>query len=379
MSSFKFAVLLVALVSLVLVSPASADPITFDHRENLNLLNSPDVTITALYPTSNNSAGSELRGYAGETSSSGVGWFSVFNDTQKEMFTMDLGAVRNIETFRVTANSAGTLRRINTANVQTSSDGVNWSAPLTGSPLVGALYDHTAVGQESRFVLPSPVNTRYVRFTGESYTYDTGGSRQVAIQQLGVYGSAVTVTADKGLDLISFDGWTAGAGGGATITSTGSTQATWLSGMASDNEADSDNRQLVYDMHVGDTVTAKFNSTVTSIRRVGFGLHGASAKNMSYRFLGSTDGFANPLNTTVLLTHNGVTDPATWFGPQFFDLASPFTGNAIRFEVTNTGSGSVSYMDDLFAFQVEVPEPASLSVTGIFAAIGLTLRRRNLR
>src|SRR5206468_4283076 len=107
--------------------------------------------------------------------------------------------------------------------------------------------------QESRFVLNSPVNTRYLRLTGDSYSYDTGGFRQVALVQFAAYGSAGTVTADKGLDIVSSDGWTAGAGGGATITTTGTTQAIWLTGIAADNETDSDNRQLVYNMVVGDT------------------------------------------------------------------------------------------------------------------------------
>src|SRR5688572_9214029 len=260
-----------------LATSAHAIFITYDQRQNLNVLNSPEVTITAnFYQADNNDAGGALRGGFGfETSNSGVGWFSgAIPSGQNEVFTINLGRPRNVETFHLNGP-----RNILSAIIETSPNGTSW-APMT--------HGTTVSGNDTTFVLNQPVTTKWLRLTGQGYAEP---SPTVGIYTMRVYGAAGTLRADPGTDLVSSSGWTAG---GVTISTIGGnlSPATALADIANDRPA-AISRQLIYDLGSGDSVTATFAQVVESVGRVGFVIGKTGSPfdtNMHFRMLGSTDG-----------------------------------------------------------------------------------------
>jgi hypothetical protein len=215
------------------------------------------------------------------------------------------------------------------------------------------------------------VDTRYLRITGDTYSFEVSGSRQLRLLNLGIYGAAGTVKADRGLDLVSSTGWTSANGGNATISTNATSQSFWLTGIADDNEADSTDRQLVYDIHPGQHVDVTFDTVVPKIGRVGFTNHGANNAGMHFEFLGSADGVNF---NTLLLDYDPSISGTLPKGPAFFDLSSEYDLKAVRFQVVSTPGDVVSYLDDLFVFQV--PEPASAALMVLGSGLVLARRRR---
>jgi len=342
-----------ALGSLFLAAPPARAFITFDQRENLNILNSPDVTITAShFAAGNNGSGQELRGSAyDEISSSGVGWFSGgIAVPNKEVFTVDLGAVRNVETFRLNGP-----RNLTAVTIESSADGATWSG--------GLAHATTVSGINSTFVLDAPVDTQWLRVTGETYADDDGGTRSVGLNNFRIYGAQGTVQADPGLDLVASTAWT---GGNATITQIGGDvipDPAALTDIADDDHANLSSRQLIYSLGPGDSATVTFDVSVDDIGRVGFTRALAFDSGAHIQFLGSTDGVNF---TTVLVDQTG----GFVRGPNWYDLATPFDGVAIRFSIVSASSAD-NRIVDLFVHQV--PEPAS---AGLVALGGLIFVRR---
>lgn len=134
-----------ALFASLVAAPVMAAFITFDHRENLNLLNSPDVTITTNH---SGDPGNVLRGSSEDVSTSGIGWWTgYFSNSEQQVWVIDLGTVRNLETLRLWGPS-----NITAATLETSADGSTWSGGLSHSA--------TIVGNASDFVLDTPVDSR---------------------------------------------------------------------------------------------------------------------------------------------------------------------------------------------------------------------------
>lgn len=375
-TSRKFVLLATATGSLLSLGAPAPAFITFDQRENLNLLNSPDVTITSAVSTYD--PAQWLRGHIGpihDVSSSGIGWFTghdVISSPPEEVLTIDLGAVRNIKTIR--SDGAWNIR---TAILETSADGVTWSGALSH----GVTNFTGGSGNETKWVLDSAADAKWLRITGQ--TYDRALPAELGISSLRVYGDVGTVLADKGLDLVSSTGWTAG---NATYSTTGTyTSIGGVADLTDDNHANLQGRQLTYYLNQGKTAQVVFDTTVEKIGRLGVTLgtfpnyiFGFSAqdtlnKTVDLDFWGSTDG----VNFTTLL-YSLTTDNVFGTGPNFFDLPVAFTGRGIRMEVVTAigdpeSNPSIS-LTDMFVFQV--PEPASLSLLALGGAMMLRRRTR---
>ena len=356
-----------AVAVLGLGSSIASATITFDARENLNILNSPDVVITANFESSQGLA-PWLRGSLGGASDvyqSGIGWFTG-TITAPEVITMDMGAIRNMETIRMDG-----ARNITGADIQSSADGVIWSSVLAATTTINT----GGSGVETKIVLTTPVDARWLRITSTALANPTS----VGLSNLRVYGAAGTVVADKGLDLVARTAWT---GGNATYSQTGAAFASagGLSDVTDDNHANLAARQLTAGMDVGDSAQVAFSQTIQNIKRIGITLGGfnnnlysaaSAGAGLTFELWGSLDNGATYTVDLGGFAGGGV-------GPNFYTLATGFDGSGIQMVITTVSGSTTAQITDMMVFAEVVPEPSTLALFGMGGLLLAYFRRRQI-
>ncbi len=350
----KLIALVGGLAGLYLTTAAQAAPVTFSNRENVNVLNSDAVLFSAAPVGSQIGTPADLTG----DHWTGAAYFVKGpNDGSNIAVTMDFGAgtQRNIQTLRNWDSFTG--YNITAATVETSPNGSTWTTAPSSL---------AASGNNVTITLSSAVDTEYLRLTGTGYQANHQGSGNEnwwslgSLRAFGASGAGLDPGAN--IDLIANSGY----GAGTHVTFTPDSGPVFAN--SGTNTFPEDNPTSLggnYLGSYGNGTGAKFVfDRNIDFRRFGLMSQGANS-TANYSILGSTDG-GTTFPTTLYTATGGIAN-----GPNFFDL-TPFTGNALRFQV-NSGGGSL-VTTDFFAFQT-VPEPGSLSLLAL-AAMTLAPRRR---
>jgi hypothetical protein len=325
-------------------APATAGDVTFAIRENVNLMNARDVEIAATYSAVG--VPNDLRGYGDTYAGS---WASGYIQPNKLTLTMDFKQVRNLKTIRAFSPAGYGMP---TVTIETSDNGSSWTTrshtttPAGPSPSVTNTFNH---------VLDSAVDARWLRITGESYQL----VNYVGFGSLRVYGDTnSTLAAGTNLDLVC----DTALDGGVALGQSGWLGWSDASYIPNDNPAEFKQYQALYDWGgganpTGNTVTLTWGQTFVfgafGIRKsTSGGGYFTYDPDMHFKLWGSTDGGAN--FTNLLLDVDGGLPASPQV--QCWDLATPFTGNAMKFEVVASTTGGLM-IDDFFAFAAPPPPP----------------------
>jgi hypothetical protein len=319
----------------------AATTITFDKRENVNLLNSDAVVLT-----SNASSFSATQNLIGEIDQPGF-WEG---GGASANIAMDLGDTQNVKTIKMYAqfNAAYGMA---SATVET---GTSLSGPWT---VVPASVSNQSGDRQTNIVLGSAVNTRYLRVTRGTAAPANTENRWV-INGLRVFGeTGATLVAGNHQDIISSSAMN--APGFVTITTTGANNVNGAS-FADDNPSPDMLRKVYWSMTSGASIRVAFNQSI-DFDKFGFApvaFFTDSSASFHFQIWGAQDVPGNNF-TTLLYDQTGPEPTST----SFFNLPA-FNGTALRLNIVNTSLSDLR-IADLF---VTVPEPttASAAVT-VFA------------
>jgi len=343
---------LAAVFALVGARPAAAAtsaPVPMANRQNVNILNSDTVVISAeqtagiMQPPSGLIGSMDTGAWDGGSNQPGG----------DNTLTISLNAVRNLH--RIELNSGwGGAYSVNEALIETSSDGLVW----TPQPHSVSLPDAT----HTIFTLDSAVDASFLRLTGTQY--DDAAQRWI-ISQMRVFGSPGSFAADQHLDLVAGGSFI----GGVTLATTGmNITDTTLSEFVDDAQS-LIKRKVLYNIGTGDSLTLTFGSPF-NMERFGFMAEPTLDSTMQFRVETSMDGLGW---TTVLTQNGGIVRHAN-----FFDL-SPSVGQYLRFTALTVTGTTDSRLGDVFVFgSILVPEPSVLALLAV-GVLGIPRRPRERR
>lgn len=331
------------------VCAQAAYAVLFAQREDLNLLNCYNATVSASHTGGVGWGPNNLRGNGDsgwwETGSIGAG--------VNAYLTFDFGAVRNLQTIRMSQYNG---YQISAAQIQTSADGITYGAALSHS------FADTA--GKTTMVLDSAVDTRYVRITGTGYA--DAGHRWI-VHNARAFGSAGSLDAVD-LDLISGSALADGDGNVGTppvalsfvgsVSITDTTIAEYV-----DDAVAPIKRQVLYNIGNGEGAQLSFDQPFAFSGFGYFAAYANAATQWQLQISGDGSTWGAPVLTGSLSNTLNL-----------FSFA-PTPGQYVRFTFTANapGSGLNDYISDLMLFGSVVPEPAT---AGLLAAGVLLLRRR---
>jgi len=325
---------------------------TFANRDLVNLLNSPNVSLSAaqqaIFPgiDVSNLRGNWIDGFwdGGSNPAGGTNYI-----------TANFGQTRNIKTIRVNSFPGSAL---DAATVQTSADGINWTPQS---------FSLTSPNSTQRnLVLDSAANAQYLRVTATDIQ-DVNGANRWVVNSFRVFGDTGTmIDPGNSLDLINSGG---GVGGNVTLSLNGSVGITDTSTSEYVNDAlNPIKRQVLFSMGTGDGFTVGFTNFVL-FNRIGLfqvNAEGSASPdvNASWKVEVSPDG--SSWNTALSQS----TFPLNM---NYYNLATN-EGKFVRFTLTSTSSSDIRISDiQLFG---EIPEPSVVLLLGLW---GLLLYRRRCR
>ncbi|MCL2700217.1 MAG: discoidin domain-containing protein [Phycisphaerae bacterium] len=353
---------LVAAVSLAWCGSAVAA--IFDHRENVNILNTwnPDLKITSAYgtmPATSWRIYSEAISYEYRDSA-----HAYDND-----ITFDFGEVQNIKTIRL-HYWAG--YQASSFDVFASNDGgVTFTIPVE--------CEYSYASGTGTLVLKTEggLDTRHLQIVPTGYQNGPGGNEpgRMIIHGIRVFGDVGTLSPkNNNIDLISSTGL-AGATPGSpavTITPVGGVAISPNLGFV-DDAYNPLGRTVMYSLNeagkgfiVNFTNGVEYEFTKLGLSGAGTGYNSATATfNLFYRN-GDDDAwhpvtFADGTTTQFLPVLYG-----------YFDLSEGIIGTAIMLTMVD-GGGSANYINEVQLFGAPIPEPVTMS---LLALGGLALLRR---
>jgi hypothetical protein len=356
MKTTKHAVIVAGICAVVggtTVASAATYTNTFANRDQVNLMNSPSVSVSsaqqAIFPgiDAGNLRGNWIEGFwdGGSNPPGGTNYI-----------TVNFGQTRNIKTLHV--NNFGSSA-FDAATVQTSTDGINWttqSATLT-SPN----------STQRDLVLSSAANAQYLRLTATDIQDGNGLNRWV-VNSLRVFGGTGTmIDPGNSLDLVNTGG---GVGGNVSLSLNGSVGITDTTTSEYVNDAlNPIKRAVLFNMGTGDGFTLAFNNFVI-FDRIGLfqvNAEGSASPDVNADWMVETSPDGSTWNSVLTQT----TFPLNL---NYYSL-TPSEGKYVRFTLTSTTSSDIR-ISDVQVFGA-LPEP---SAAVLFALGGLAMwwRRRGI-
>ena len=333
--------------SSILAMSIPAHGVLFDNRQNVNIMNSYAVSLSAeqtvIFPgiAPNNLRAAYIDDAFWDGGSNPPGGTNAL--------TINFGESRNLETIR-TLNFSGF--GLTSATVETSTDGVIY-APQAATFTNGVIQDNIG--------LNAPVNAQYLRLRGTGF--DDGAQRWV-VKALRVFGSAGTLSDGSTIgkiDLVSGTGFNESLA--LTLNSASMTDTTTSEFI---NDAlNPIKRQVIFSMGAGDGFTVQLNEAYT-IDRIGFNAEAFHTDaGSTFRIETSLDGvnFVTALQTGVLVNMN------------YYSFL-PKEAQYVRFSYV-TAPGGDNRIGDFQVFQG--PEPGSIGVLSALVGFGLLRRTRCTR
>ncbi len=319
------------------------------NRANFNIMNSDSVSITA----------SNAPGATAQITSALIanlfgdgGWGNsaagVSGDTA---LIINFNAIRNIKTIQIyTTRFAG--YGIDDATIQTSNDGVTWSAPLAHTASGGG------AGSQTTLVLNNAAGAQYLRIEGTSYAQ---ASHRWLIDSLRIYGDVGTLPPDWHLDLVSGTAFP----GGVTMSLSGISITDTTTSQFVDDALNPAKRQVLYNITTNSSFTLHFGSTV-DFERFGFMSDGSfTDPNMRFKVETSTNG----VDWTTVLIQNGGIAPYQ----NFFTLSLDTQGTYLRWTDLASNNTLQPRINDIFVF---IPEATTVALLSMGAILFCAVRRR---
>jgi len=369
---------IISMVLAVMVSAAlcgSAAAAMYDHRENVNILNTlnPDMKITDHNGTQ---LGSSFRMFSDGYSYGYEGGVAPIDGSHFLVF--DFGEVQNVKTIRMVH---GHQLLAGDYDVYTSVDGQTYT-------LVGSSTQYFNNGSvNSAITLDLAVDTQYLKLVPTSYMTVAAGefvvntSNRLYVQSIRVFGDVGTLD-KRNIDLIASTGLAGGSADAPVVvmtTSPGISTGDGISiggepgaAMMMNHAANPPRRMVIYGMGQGSWLQVEFTN-------------GVEYEFTTLGLSGSGNSGASPDATYLLEILTGEGQWETVFDDFMPFAASPFggyfalpegtSGTAIKLTMLDTGGGS-NFICDIQLFGAPVPEPMTMS---LLALGGLALLRRRRR
>jgi hypothetical protein len=337
----------VALGAFVGAVSAATVPTVFDNRQNVNILNADNASLSALQQTL--VSGTDVNNLRGS-------WLETFWDGGANppggtnAITINFAETRNLKTIRLVHFSGS---EVTSAIVETSNDGVNWTTQSSSLSQSGAHVNLT---------LDSAIDAQYLRVNATEIN-DVNGVNRWVVKALRVFGDTGTLLdSSNHIDLVSGTGLK----GGVTLTLNGSVSITDTTTSEFVNDAQNPiKRQVLFNLGTGDGFTLAFDD-VYVFTKLGINhapVFSGNDLNASFKVETSLDGvsFTEVLNQTGFPLHLN-----------YFDLV-PNDGKFLRFTFTNV-SVSDERISDIQAFGF-LPEPSAAMLVGLAGLLLWRVRR----
>lgn len=325
------------LVGVLLVSEGAQAQDLFDHRENVNLLNSWNVTVTANQSVGGKPPADFVMTGDGAWQNS---WAGLNPGDSNTFFTLDFGGPRNVKCVRLAQYNG---YHVTNFDVRTSDDGVGFSAPVSNS--------YADTNGNGDLVLDAAVETRYLRITGIGYVQEAQPRRWL-INNMRVFGDTGTLTpGGKDVDLVSRTGLADGDANPGTptvrmtlnpvdgISIESATVTQWV-----DDANSPIIRQVIYSFASGEGLTLSFDR-LFMFTRFGFYTPAQNDPNANYTVDVSMD---NTNWGVPVLTQTNM--PA---GVKILNL-TPKSGKYVRFTFTSIAANT-TYINDVMVFGYPPP------------------------
>ena len=302
------------------ITPAGA--VSFDYRQNVNVLNASNVVITTGYgpnPSVLRADYSDLGWDTGNNPPGGTNWLSI-----------DFRTNRNVKTIRM--RHWGNIG-ITNGIVATSADGATWNP-------VAATW--TAQGTDGlQISLGNAADTRYLRITGTAFQ-DT--NKRWYLFSVRVFGDTGVLLDGAGdIDLVSGSGFS----GGVTLTRNGSVSIVNTEALFVDDAANPIVRNCLYNMGNGEGITVALNQ-IYVLRQFAIVIQQKAPPTLSFNVDVSSDG----ASYTNVLAPSGCP-----LGLSYYSFG-PVTGRYVRFTITNGNAGDDDRLSDIQLFgNTVIPPP----------------------
>ena len=326
----------------VIASAVDQAQAQFDHRENVNLLNCYNASVSANVSVGGKAPADFVMTGDGSWQNS---WSGLGVSDPDSYFTLDFGGPRNVKRVRLAQYNG---YHVTNFEVRTSSNGVDFSAPVANS--------YTDSSGNGDLVLNAAVETRYLRITGVGYV-QVAQPRRWLLNNMRAFGdTGVLAPAGKDIDLVSSTGLADGDANPGTptvemtlnpvdgIARESATLAQWV-----DDANSPIIRQVIYSLGTGEGFTLSFDR-VFMFTRFGFYTPSQNDPNADYKVEVSMD---NATWGTPVLTQTSM--PA---GVKILAL-TPKQGRYVRFTFTDIVANT-TYINDIMVFGYPPPPPGVL-------------------